>query len=249
MIAYSEQANLDLIIENIRYTQAKKAKNASRVEIFDPTLSLPGSFTHFNELPVTLLPAEIFGGEPGTNAELRAGSPYTTEFSQYLEVQLVNPAGWADYKLAKIQADLSASSGQRTRQVLQENLADGYYAIVNLDRQRHTTEALLVSADSVYLITQNKYAEGLVSQQELNNAQVNQLNIQKSLRQIDYLLVDAHLTLKTLCNIPERSTVVIDHDVSLTPRTMEKAGRSAESVGAEDAAVEPGFCTPALQKK
>ncbi|MBX2818102.1 MAG: TolC family protein [Rhodothermaceae bacterium] len=217
IIAYSEETNLDLVIDNIRYIQATKAKKASRIEILNPTTSLSGSFTHFKELPVTLLPAEIFGGEPGTTVELRAGSPYTTEFSQNLEVQLVNPVGWADYKLAKINTELTRSSGQRTRQVLHENLADSYYAIVNLNKQRVSTEELLKSADSVYVITQNKFDEGLVSQQDLNNAEVNKLNTEKNLRQIEYLLADSHLTLKTLCTIPEQDEVVIKHTDSSTP--------------------------------
>ncbi len=211
VIAYSETASLDLIIDNIRYTQAKTAKKAAGFEMFDPTVSLPGSFTHFSELPVTLLPAEIFGGQPGSTVELRAGSPYSTEFSQTLEIKLLNPLGWADYKLAKINEELTRSSTQQTRQILQENLADSYYAIVNLDRQRESTEALLASADSVYQITQLKFDEGQVSQQDLNNAQVSKLNTEKSLRQIDYLLVDAYLTLKVLCNIPETDTVLVAH--------------------------------------
>ncbi len=212
VVAYSEQSSLDIIIDNIRYTQATKAEKAARSEILNPTLSFPGSFTHFNELPVTLLPAEIFGGAPGSTVELRAGSPYTTEFSQYLELQLVNPVGWADYKLSKINAELTQTSGQRTRQVLQENLADSYYAIVNLNKQLVSTQALLASADSVYTITQNKFAEGLVSQQDVNNAHVNKLNTEKSLQQIDYLLVDSYLALKTLCNIPQQDEVVIEHE-------------------------------------
>ena len=212
VVAYSEQASLDIIIDNIRYTQATKAEKAARSEIVNPTISFPGSFTHFNELPVTLLPAEIFGGTPGSTVELRAGSPYTTEFSQYLELQLVNPVGWADYKLSKINAELTQTSGERTRQVLQENLADSYYAIGNLNKQLVSTQALLESADSVYQITQNKYEEGLVSQQDLNNAHVNKLNTEKSLQQIDYLLVDSYLALKTLCNIPQQDEVVIEHE-------------------------------------
>ena len=223
IIAYSEKTNLDLVVDNIRYSQARKAKNASRVEIFDPTITLPGSFTHFNELPVTLLPAEIFGGTPGTTVELRAGSPYTTEFSQNLEVQLVNPVGWADYKLAKINTELTRSSGERTRQILQESLADSYYAIVNLNKQRASTEELLKSADSVYVITQNKFEEGLVSQQDLNNAEVNRLSTEKNLKQIEYLLVDSYLTLKTLCNIPELDEVVIDHNESALPERQSVA--------------------------
>ena len=222
VITYSEGASLDIIINNIRYTQATKAKNASKLEIFDPTISLPATFTHFNELPVTLLPAEVFGGEPGSNVELRAGVPYTTEFSQTFQVQLINPGGWADYKLAKINEDLSEASGYRTRQILQENLADSYYAIVSLNKQLDSTRELLESADSVYTITQNKYGEGLVSQQDVNNAQVNKLNTENSLRQIEYLLLDSYLTLKTLCNISEDEEVVIEHAPHLKRETSDR---------------------------
>ena len=214
VIAYSEESSLDLIISNIRVAQATSAKKTSKLGIVDPVISLPSTFTHFNELPVTLLPAEVFGGTPGESVELRAGVPYTTEFSQTLQVQLFNPAGWADYKLAKINQELSESNGLRTRQILHENLADSYYAIASLNRQLESTREILKSADSVQVITQNKFDEGLVSQQDLNNARVNKLNTEKSVQQIEYLLADSYLTLKTLCNIPSHEQVVVTHDLA-----------------------------------
>ena len=167
VIDYSEETSLDIIINNVRVSQATSAKNFSRLEIFDPTISLSSTFTHFNELPVTLLPAEVFGGQSGENVELRAGVPYTTEFSQNVQVQLINPRGWADYKLAKINVELSETSGMLTRQVIQENLADSYYAIVSLNKQLASTQEILKSADSVYVITRNKFDQGLVSQQDV----------------------------------------------------------------------------------
>ena len=222
VIAYSEESSLDIIISNIRVSQATSAKNYSTLNIFDPTVSLPATFTHFNELPVTLLPAEVFGGPSGESVELRAGVPYTTEFSQTFQVQLFNPAGWADHKLAKINLELSESNGLRTRQILQENLADTYYSIASLIKQLESTREILKSADSVYVITQNKFNEGQVSQQDLNNAEVNKLNTQRSLTQIEYLLADSYLTLKLLCNIPEQDEVVILHDVQNTVRSMDR---------------------------
>ena len=216
VIAYSEKTSLDIVINNIRVEQAKKERKSSAVEIFDPTITLPGSFTHFTNQPVTLLPAEVFGGEPGTTVELQAGVPYTTEFSQSFQVQLLNPRGWTDFKLAKINEEISKSNGMLTRQMLQESLADSYYAIVNFNKQRESTEELLKSADSVLVITQNKYEEGLVSQQDVNNAAVNKLNTEKSLKQIEHLLIDSYLTLKTLSNIPEYEEVQIAHEGPLS---------------------------------
>ena len=214
VLTYSEQASLDIIISNIRISQAEDARKASRREILDPTTSLSGSFTHFNELPVTLLPAEVFGGNPGENVELRAGVPYTTEFNQNFQIQLVNPAGWANYKLAKINAQISASNGQLTRQMLSENIADTYYAIVNLEKQSGSTREILTSADSVLEITQNKYEEGISSQQDLNSAMINRLNTENKLREIEHLIDDSYLTLKTLCNIPHEDEIRIDHSAT-----------------------------------
>ena len=217
VIAFSDKASLDLVLSNIRSSQAKKAQNAARLSIVDPTISLSGDFTHFPEQPVTLLPAEIFGGAPGTTTELTAGTPYTTEFSQAFQMQLVNPQGWSNYRLARINAEIAESNGLLTRQMLQENLADSYYAIVSLNKQLASTEELLSSADSVFTITQNKFAQGLVSQQDVNNAEVNWLNTENTLKQIEYLLLDSYLTLKTLANIPANDTVVIEHDLPVAP--------------------------------
>ena len=211
VIAYSDETNLDIIINNIRVSQATNAKKSSLREIFNPTANLSTTYTHFNELPVTLLPAEILGGEPGETVELRAGTPYTTDFTRNFQVQLINPAGWADYKLSKINLELSETNSLRARQILQENLADSYYAIASLNKQLNSTREILKSADSVYVITQNKFNEGLVSQQDVNNAEVNKLNTENSLRQIEYLLADSYLMLKTLCYIPEHEEVVVQH--------------------------------------
>ena len=212
VLTYSEQSNLDIVISNIRMSQADEAKKASRREILDPTTSLSGSFTHFNELPVTLLPAEVFGGSPGESVELRAGVPYTTELNQSVQIQLINPAGWANYRLAKINTQISESNGQLTRQMLSENIADTYYTIVNLDQQRESTREILLSADSVLVITHNKYDQGLSSQQDVNSATINRLNTENKLTEITYLLEDAYLTLRALCNIPDTDEVKIEHD-------------------------------------
>ncbi|MEM1000746.1 MAG: TolC family protein [Bacteroidota bacterium] len=221
VIAFSESSNLDLVIANIRSTQAKKLESTSKLGIVDPVISLPGSFTHNTNLPVTLLPAEIFGGEPGTNVELRTGVPFTTNFSQTLDVKLVNPGGWLDYKLARISSDITTANGELSRKMLHENLADTYYTIVSLNKQLASTQENLTSADSVYRVTRNKYTSGQVSQQDLNNAEVNRLNTEKSRQQIGYLLEDAYLTLKLLCNIPEGESVTVDElPTDLTQQTL-----------------------------
>ncbi len=203
VFVFADSANIDLVISNLRSQQARQNESTSRLGIVNPTISLPTTFTHYTNLPVTLLPAEIFGGEPGSNVELRTGVPYTTNLSQTLDLQLVNPGGWSAYRLAQINSDIAAANGELSRQKLQENLADVYYNIVNLNQQQASAEENLVIADSVLQITQNKFDAGLVGAQALNNTKVNQLNSAKSLKQIGYLLKDAHLTLKLLLNIPE----------------------------------------------
>lgn len=213
-LAYSEKASLDIIINNIKVSQAELGRDASKRNRFERTSSLSGTFTHFRELPVTLLPAEVLGGQPGESIELRAGVPYTTEFSQNAQIKVVNPVGWADYKLSTISVALSESNSQLTRKVIQENVADSYFSIVNLQDQLTSTEELLLVADSLYLITKNKYEEGLVSQQDVNNVEVNMLQTESNLANIKFLLEEAYLTFKSLCNIPAQDAVTINHDVS-----------------------------------
>ncbi|MEM1124786.1 MAG: TolC family protein, partial [Bacteroidota bacterium] len=213
VLAYSETTNLDLVANNIQLASSKKLERVSKIGRFDPKIQLPVSYTNNTTVPVNLLPAEAFGGEPGTFREVQFGQQYNLNFTQSLEVSLFNPVGWLDYSLAQLNTKMAENNNQLTIQQLHQSIADNYYQLINLQKQQVSAELNLQTADSLLFITKNKYENGLSRQQEVNNAEVNRLTVAQQLEQIAYSIEDAYYTLKVLLHLPATTAIAVKETV------------------------------------
>ena len=74
----------------------------------------------------------------------------------------------------------------------------------------------MAAADTLQQIAQNKYQQGLVRLQDVNESKASFLNTKESINQIEYLLQQQYLSLKILTDIPESDSILISQKVSLT---------------------------------
>jgi len=210
VLAYTSQNSLTLQNQEIQLDQAQKAKLAAVLGTIDITGALlSAQFTDNTTLGVSLFPAEIFGGEAGTFQEVQMGVRYNTNLTNYADVKLLNPSGWSNLKLAKINIDLTRASNKLTLKQLHENIASTYYNIVQLNEQIQNIEQQVAVADTLAQITRNKYEEGLTNQQDVNDSQINLLTLEESLNQLRYMREQSYLSLKILCDIPEEENIQI----------------------------------------
>jgi outer membrane protein len=209
---YTSKNSITLQNNEVRLEQAKKARLAAVLGTIDVNGSLlSAQFTDNTTLGVNLFPAEIFGGEPGTFQEVQMGVRYNTNLTNFADVKLVNPAGWKNLKLSKINIDLTASNNTISLKNLQENIANNYFNIVNLEEQIRSTGINLNVADTLAQITRHKYEEGLARQQDVNDTRVNYLQIKENLQQLKLLRDQYYISLKLLCDIPEQTQIRISH--------------------------------------
>ncbi|MEM6347090.1 MAG: TolC family protein [Bacteroidota bacterium] len=210
LLDYTDKQSVSLKNNAIQLDQAKKAKLAAVYGTIDVTGSLlSAQFTNNTQLGVSLFPAEIFGGEPGTFREVEMGVQYNTNLTSFADVKLVNPAGWSDLKLAKVNIDLTNSNNQLSLKQMQESVAANYYNIVLIQEQIRSTEQNLAVADTLHQITTQKFEEGLLSQIDVNESKINYLNTEETIAQLEYLLEQYYISLKILCDIPENETISI----------------------------------------
>ncbi|MEL7531523.1 MAG: TolC family protein [Bacteroidota bacterium] len=211
LLEYTNKHSVSLKNNAIQLDQAEKAKLAAALGTIDVTGSLlSAQFTNNTQLGVSLFPAEIFGGEPGTFQEIEMGVQYNTNLTSYADVKLVNPAGWSDLKLAKVNIDLTNSNNQLSLKQLQENVAANYYNIILIQEQISSTKQNLEVADTLYQITTQKFEEGLISQIDVNESKINYLNTEETIKQLEYLLEQYYISLKILCDIPESETIAVN---------------------------------------
>lgn len=231
-LEYAETKSISLKNSTIKEQQAKKAKIAAIVGVADPQFMINGTFINNTKLPVTVLPAEVFGGQPGTTKEVEMGTNYVTSFQHNLDLKLINFEGLKNLKLSKINIEITQTDSKLIKKNLYENIAIAYYNIVQLQEQQKSTQKNIAVSDSLLKIVQNKYNTGLVKQQDVNDCKVNLLTIQENEKQITFLIQQNYLSLKILADIPENEAIVIDENIDDLPFSkpeIEKNNLSAYS--------------------
>lgn len=216
-LQYAEQKSTSLQSGEIKISQAKKAKLAAIAGILDPSGDMNLSYTNNTRLPVSLFPSEMLGGEAGTYTKVSMGVQYNTSFSQTMEIKLFNMPGWQDFKSAKLNIEATGVNNSITRKTLYNDIAGSYFNIVQLQEQLRSTEENLLANDTLLRIAENKYNEGLLKIQDVNDTRINYLNTKGNIDQIKYLIEQQYLTLKTLADIPDTDSIVVQHFVSTAP--------------------------------
>ncbi|MEM6844974.1 MAG: TolC family protein [Bacteroidota bacterium] len=206
---YATEKSIDLQKGEIGITRAKKLKLASILGILDPTGNIGLSYKNNTELPVTLVPGEAVGGEAGTIEEVQFGLQYETQFATELNVKLLNLAGWSERRLTKINLDLTKTNQKITLKQFYDNTASIYYGVLTLQAQQQSTKTNLTIADTIRQSVALRFNQGLASQQEVNEAQVNYLQLEESDAQISFLIDQQYNTLKTLCDISDDEEIRI----------------------------------------
>jgi outer membrane protein TolC len=200
----------------IKMDQAKKAKIAAIASIPDPTGNVSFSYTDNITLPVTLFPSNFSdpNAPAGEYKAQRLGVQYNSVLNNYGEIKLFNLQGWHNLKSSKQNLEATATDNKLTRKSLYENLASTYFNIVQLQEQLQSAKENLLVSDTLLRIAENKFQQGLLKKQDVNDTKVSYLNTQENVNQIAFIIQQQYLTLKTLADISERDSIVIDHLIS-----------------------------------
>lgn len=214
LLTFANTKSISVQSNDIRVLQAKKTKLAAKLAIADPVANINGNFTNNTRLPVNLFPAEIFGGQKGEFREVQTGVQYNTASNQNLDIKLLNLEGWQNYKLSDINIQISETDSRLNIKNLHENMAVVYYNIIQLNAQLESTQQNLLVADTLLQVAENKYKQGIVKQQDVNDSRVNRLNIKENINQIQHLIKQNYLSLKILADIPDAEEVEITEKVA-----------------------------------
>lgn len=221
LIAFAMNNSVSLENNQIRLKQAQKERLAALIGTIDVTGNLlSAQLINNTKLGVSLFPAEIFGGEPGTFREVEMGVQYNTSLNNFLDIKLFNLNGYNQLKLAKINIALTDANNQISIKQYQESLVASYFNIINIQKQLENTDQNIATSDSLLTIVQNKYDEGLIKQQDVNTTRINHLRIVESKRQLASMLEQYYLSLKALCDIDDQFELIIADEQNITPSTQ-----------------------------
>ncbi|MFD2865517.1 TolC family protein [Mucilaginibacter antarcticus] len=159
------------------------------------------SATDNTKLGTTFIPAEIFGGPPGTFQKVTFGQQYVSNLNITPQIDLLNFGGLAKVKTAEANEQLVHFNHLISKKSLYDNLAAAFYNIIAFNRQIMVTEGSLLIADTLMNIMKSKLNEGVARSQDVNNAIANSLSTTDKLQQLRVQLQEQYSTIKILCEI------------------------------------------------
>ncbi|MDJ1482757.1 TolC family protein [Cytophagaceae bacterium YF14B1] len=183
--------------------KAKKSRLAGILSIPEPTGSISLGYTNNTRLPVTVFPAEILGGTPGTYEKVALGVQYNTNFNSTIDIKLINATGIQNFKLSQINSQLVVTENALQKKSLYENAATVYYNILILQEQKNATMQFIENAEQLLLAVTNQFTNGLATQQQVNEATISRLTQQDNLKQIQYQIELQINTLQSWMDIRE----------------------------------------------
>ncbi len=209
LLVYAEKNSYTIKNANKKTLISKWQKIAAQAAIPNFKFQTNFSLTDNLELPVTYLPAEAFGGQPGTFKEVTTGQQYMSNLNFLFQADLLNLSSWSKLKSARIDTELTQVSNKLAKKSLFESIAATYYNILSLQSQIKTTGQTLVVADTLLANIERKYNQGLVRLQDLNDSKINKLSTKDKLQQLEKSLEQQKNNLKILCDIPTDSQLFI----------------------------------------
>ncbi len=203
LYAYADRNSSQIKIsaqQNLLAKWTKVAAVANSVNFRSP-VSL--SATDNMLLPVNFIPADFFGGAPGTFRQITLGQEYVTNFNFNPQIDIINPANLGRIRSAELNKQMTELNGSIVKKALYESIAAAWFNIASLTQQALIAEGNKRAADSVEMIIANKFAAGLSRVQDLNNAKVNSLNMQDRIAGIKANLDMQKNALAVLCDFPQ----------------------------------------------
>ena len=209
LFEYAENHSISIKTGEQQVLLAKWQKISAQAGLVNFKMQTSFSLTDNVKLPVTYFPAEAFGGEPGTFKEVTTGQQFIGNFNFAPQIDIINPVSWSRLKSAKINSQLTDVTNLMVKKSLFESISASYYNTISLKEQIKITQKNLYTADTLQMIMQNKYIEGIVRQQDLNDATINKISLKDKLTQFEISLNQQYYALKVLCDISPNTDILL----------------------------------------
>lgn len=242
-IAYSQQRFSTLqevldVVEKNSYTSlistqqqrlAQLTTKSAYGNALNPKIPTAATITDNAKLPVSFIPTEAFGGPTGSFRQITLGQRYIAVMNISPQFDILNFGNLAKIKSAKINEQLTNQNNLLTKKNLFDQVNACFHNIVSFQAQINILKLNKQKADSLFMIVSNKYNQGLVRKQDLNEAEVNTINFKDKIEQANLSLQQQYISLQVLCETEDTLIVnqtlmqgTIDHQLKAFGDLNEK---------------------------
>ena len=185
VVSLMKNKNYSLVNAELQKNIAELTKKAAIANAFNPRVPTTNQALDNMNQQVSFLPAEAFGGPAGTFKEVTIGQQYVSTFAIMPQFEIFNLSNIAQIKSSKINEQLVDNQNKLNEQQLYYKVNSIYSNILLFKAQKEIFQENLQIAENIKKIIDQKFEEGLVRKQDVNEAEVNVINTKDKIEQLD----------------------------------------------------------------
>lgn len=172
----------DIIQQNLAELNRKTAIGNA----FNPRIPASAQIIDNMNLQTNYIPAEVFGGSPGSFRKITMGLQYVGTFSIQPQFDIINLGNISRIKLSKTNQEFIANQQKINEWNIYDQLNGVYFNILSFQEQKKVVDENIDIAKQILTLVNNRFEEGLVRKQDVNEAEVNLIRLQDQLSQLQF---------------------------------------------------------------
>lgn len=207
----ADTANLSIVNSRLDVTM-NKSQISSYLTARYPKITATGDYKYNAIIPGQLLPAEIFGGTPGTYATVKFGVPYNLSNTVQLQQILYNPQVNYGINTLKIQQEVIEIQQKITERDSKTQVANTFFNLQAINKQLAFVDSNLVNIERLIGNMEAMEKQQMVVKTEVDKLRINRLNSVNAKQTMLANKEQLEMLLKILIGLPEDQKITLASD-------------------------------------
>lgn len=179
-----------------------------------PQISASGSYTYNAKLPVSLVPAEFFGGAPGTFSKIAFGLKHNMTGGLELNQLLFDGQVFVGLQARAATVAFAQKNVEVTEETIKTNIYKIYYQLVVSKTQIELLDANIARFEKLLHDTREIYKAGFAEQLDVDKVSVGLTNLQTEKIRAQNQISNGYLGLKLLMGMPVTDDLVLTDNIT-----------------------------------
>ncbi len=195
-------------------TKIQEQVNKEVTAMAYPQVSGSVQVMDYLQIPTSLIPAEFFGGTPGTFQPVQFGTKYNSTGS--IDVSQILFDGQVFVGLQARRATLNFANKQTeiTKEEIKVNVQKIYYQLVVGKQQVSSIEANADRIEKLLNDTKEIYKNGFAERLDVDKVTVSLTNLRTEKLKLENQLLAGNAALKFLLNMPQKDVLVLTDSIT-----------------------------------
>jgi outer membrane protein len=205
---YASTNNRNLKISGYEL-EVSQRKVYEQMGTYLPQVNASGSLDDNLKLSKQLLPAEMFGGTPGTYKAVSFGTKYNVSAGVQVTQSIFDPQFFVSLKTVKTNKLLSEQNQKKTHESVTYNISIGFYQALIIQKQLNVLKATLDASEESLKSAELRQKNGMAKQIDVDKLRVSFNNTKSSLKQTELSYSQSLNNLKNQMGMPLDSAIVL----------------------------------------